>query len=79
MLDRLDQLRYATREKRLAELIQTACRHAVKGGDPLHESEIEALIREMQETKAPPTCPHGRPVVRRFSRGELERLFKRQQ
>ncbi|NLL53986.1 MAG: DNA mismatch repair endonuclease MutL [Clostridiales bacterium] len=79
MLDRLDQLRYATREKRLAELIQTACRHAVKGGDPLHESEIEALIREMQATKAPPTCPHGRPVVRRFSRGELERLFKRQQ
>ena len=50
---------------------------AVKGGDPLSESEIDALIREMLSTGAPPTCPHGRPVVKMISRRDLEKMFKR--
>ena len=41
------------------------------------ESEIDALIGEMLETGAPPTCPHGRPVVKQVSRRDLEKLFKR--
>ena len=43
----------------------------------LSDSEIEALIREMLETGAPPTCPHGRPVVKALSRRDLEKMFKR--
>ena len=79
MLDRLDQLKYATQEKRRMELIQTCCKHAVKGGDPLSQGEIAQLLRDMLNTRSPSTCPHGRPVLRRFTRGELERMFKRQQ
>lgn len=79
MLDRLDQLKYATVEKRRMELIQTSCKHAVKGGDPLSKEEIAQLLETMLETRSPSTCPHGRPVARSFSRGELERMFKRQQ
>ena len=53
------------------------CKSAVKGGDALSESEIDALIGEMLETGAPPTCTHGRPVVKQVSRRDLEKLFKR--
>lgn len=79
LIDRLDLLKSATLERRRAEVIQTSCKRAVKGGDPLSELEIEALIREMLETGAPPSCPHGRPVMKVMNRAELERQFKRLQ
>ena len=41
-----------------------ACKSAVKGGDPLNRDEVESLIRQMLSTGAPPTCPHGRPVMK---------------
>ena len=54
-----------------------ACKSAVKGGDPLTDSEIASLIDAMLSTGAPPTCPHGRPVVKKMTRRDLEKLFKR--
>ena len=77
MLGMLDRLRSATVDLRRAEIMQMACKSAVKGGDPLTDSEIDALIRQMLETGAPPTCPHGRPVMKSISRREMEKLFKR--
>ena len=73
----LNRLRNATIDLRRAEVMQMACKSAVKGGDPLSRDEIEALIRQMLETGAPPTCPHGRPVMKVITRRELEKLFKR--
>ena len=73
----LDKLRNATLDLRRAEVMQMACKSAVKGGDPLSEREVEALIRQLLETGAPPTCPHGRPVMKAISRRELEKMFKR--
>ncbi len=73
----LSRLKTATRDARYTELAQMACKAAVKGGDSLSESEIDALIREMLSTGAPPTCPHGRPVVKMISRRDLEKMFKR--
>ena len=32
---------------------------------------------EMLKTDAPPTCPHGRPVLKAFRKSEIERMFKR--
>ena len=40
-------------------------------------SEISALIAAMLETGAPPTCPHGRPVVKTLTKRDLEKMFKR--
>ncbi len=73
----LNRLKSATLDARRAEVAQMACKASVKGGDPLSESEIESLIRQLLDTGAPPTCPHGRPVMKVVSRRELEKLFKR--
>ena len=77
MIDRLDQLKNATLDRRRAEVIQASCKRAVKAGDHLNDAEVQALIDEMLKTDAPPTCPHGRPVLKAFRKAEIERMFKR--
>ena len=76
-INALNRLRNATVDLRRAEVMQMACKSAVKGGDALSDGEVEALIRTMLDTGAPPTCPHGRPVMKKITRRELEKLFKR--
>ena len=76
-INALNRLRNATIDLRRAEVMQMACKSAVKGGDPLSRDEVESLIRQMLSTGAPPTCPHGRPVMKSISRRELEKMFKR--
>lgn len=77
MIDRLDQLKNAAIDRRRTEVIQTSCKRSVKAGDKLTESEVRALVDEMMRTDAPPTCPHGRPVLKAFRKNEIERMFKR--
>ena len=76
-INALYRLKNATVDLRRAEVAQMSCKAAIKGGDPLSEFEIESLIRQLLETGAPPTCPHGRPVMKVISRRELEKMFKR--
>ena len=77
----LDQLmseqRVFTMEKRRAAILQTACKHAVKGGESLTEDAIRDLVTRMVEDKVTPTCPHGRPLVVAITHTELDRKFKR--
>jgi len=54
-----------------------ACRGAVKAGDPLTPTQFEGLMDYLISKGLDLTCPHGRPVVVRLSRGEVDRLFKR--
>jgi len=77
MLETLSDLRGAQLERRLQAVIKLSCRKAIKGGDALTSVEIEALVAEMLESGAPPTCPHGRPVARVITRNELEKMFWR--
>ena len=77
MIEQLDRLKSATLDRRRGELIQISCKRAVKAGDRLTDGEIRALLKEMAASNAPPTCPHGRPVLRMFRLGEIERMFKR--
>lgn len=77
LINSLNRLKNATLDMRRAEIMQMACKSAVKAGDRLSDSEVEALIQEMLVTDAPPTCPHGRPVMKAISRRELEKMFKR--
>ena len=59
------------------KLMQTACKHAVKGGEPVAEEEIRSLLTEFLSGNVPLTCPHGRPVVVRITKTELEKMFRR--
>ena len=62
------------KEKILASL---ACRAAVKANSVLTPEEVTALCRDLEKTPFNATCPHGRPIVIKFSLGEIERMFKR--
>lgn len=66
-----------TFEKKRTALLQTACKHAVKGGEPLSEDQLRSLLDEMIGKKVTPTCPHGRPLVVAITHRELDKKFKR--
>ncbi|HEU0265727.1 MAG TPA: DNA mismatch repair endonuclease MutL [Geobacterales bacterium] len=55
-----------------------ACHSVVRGAHPLSPAEILALFRRLDETDFAAACPHGRPVVTRIRRLDLERMFGRQ-
>lgn len=54
-----------------------ACRNAVKAGDRLSQSSMEALLDRLAGTENPFTCPHGRPTIINLSYEDLEKKFKR--
>lgn len=58
-------------------LHRMACHAAVKAGDRLAPSEIEALMSQWDATQNAHHCPHGRPTALIFTREELDRRFKR--
>lgn len=66
-----------TLEKRRTAILQTACKHAVKGGEKLDEASIRELVTRMIEDHVTPTCPHGRPLVVALTHAELDRKFRR--
>lgn len=58
-------------------LIQSSCKHAVKGGQMLDKRGIEEILSHYADGSTPLTCPHGRPVMIRFSKRDFEKMFKR--
>lgn len=58
------------------KLASAACKAAVKGGMDLTREEIDALFALMDGDMGL-KCPHGRPVVVRLTKTELEKMFKR--
>lgn len=57
--------------------ILCACRKSRKANESLSIPEMEALIRRLSACASPFTCPHGRPIIIRFTTRELEKMFKR--
>jgi len=55
----------------------TSCHAAIKVNTPLDATKMEWLLSELAKTEYPMSCPHGRPVVLRYSVREIERAFKR--
>jgi len=54
-----------------------ACHAAVKANDPLTREKMQYLLDELRRTSHSTVCPHGRPVVLRLTRREIERNFER--
>ena len=76
----LDQVKDINKSKlnlEMDKIIKNACVRSVKSGDKLHIIEIKKLIEDLKNTDNPYTCPHGRPVIIKMSKYEIERMFER--
>ena len=54
-----------------------ACHSAVRAGQTLTEDEMRELVRQLEQSVTPHTCPHGRPTMIHLSSGQLKREFGR--
>jgi DNA mismatch repair protein MutL len=78
VLTLLSEQQKDTKDALLKErLMQAACKHAIKGGEPVTREEIASLLDLFLNGEIPLTCPHGRPVVVRITKTELEKMFRR--
>ncbi len=63
------------RQEKVAQSL--SCHGAVKSGQQLSSEEMRGLIKQLEETKQPRTCPHGRPTMIHLSSRQLEKDFGR--
>ncbi|MBN1384271.1 MAG: DNA mismatch repair endonuclease MutL [Elusimicrobia bacterium] len=61
----------------LDNIMQTACKAAIKAGDKLSEAETAKLLDELFMCANPYTCPHGRPTIVKLTKDELDKRFLR--
>ncbi|TES39343.1 DNA mismatch repair endonuclease MutL [Staphylococcus epidermidis] len=57
--------------------IMMSCKKSIKANHYLKNNEMADLIDQLREAEDPFTCPHGRPIIIKYSNYELEKLFKR--
>jgi len=58
--------------------VSVACHSgAVRAGQVLGDDEMRALVRQLEKTAVPHTCPHGRPTLLHLSNSQLRREFGR--
>jgi len=65
----------AKRDEKIAQSV--ACHSAVKAGHTLSSEEMRELIKQLEQTRQPRTCPHGRPTMIHLSSRQLEKEFGR--
>ncbi|MBT9545776.1 MAG: DNA mismatch repair endonuclease MutL [Candidatus Sericytochromatia bacterium] len=54
-----------------------ACHSAIRAGDPLTLEQMQKIVQNWSKTRNPYTCPHGRPILLKFSKLELNKRFLR--
>ena len=57
--------------------ISLACHGAVRAGQSLSDDAMHELVRQLEKTLSPHTCPHGRPTLIHLSAGQLSKEFGR--
>jgi len=62
-------------EEKIAESL--ACHGAIRAGQQLSSEEMRELVKQLEKTKQPRTCPHGRPTMIHLSARQLEKEFGR--
>lgn len=81
LIDLLDALAEGGEPEEEALLDQAlttlACHGAVRAGKTLSLEEMRDLIRQLEKTQLPHTCPHGRPIMKHLSTELLAREFGR--
>ncbi|WP_408011057.1 DNA mismatch repair endonuclease MutL [Pseudalkalibacillus sp. A8] len=68
-----------TNLKKLREdaAIMMSCKGSIKANHHLRNDEMTALIESLRKAGDPFTCPHGRPIIIKFTTYEIEKMFKR--
>lgn len=66
-----------TVEVKLNKIATMACKAAVKANDYLTQIEMEKLISDLRYIDNPFNCPHGRPIIIKFTEYELDKKFRR--
>ena len=66
-----------TTEVKYNRIATLACKAAVKANDYLNQMEMEKLINDLRFIDDPFHCPHGRPVIIKFTNYELDKKFRR--
>ena len=67
--------RAVNNRERITRII--ACRGAIKAGTVCTKEQCQRIVNQIRYAKNPFTCPHGRPTMVRFSRADLDTMFKR--
>ena len=62
-------------EEKIAQSL--ACHGAIRAGQQLSNEEMRELIKQLEQTKQPRACPHGRPTMIHLSAYQLEKEFGR--
>jgi DNA mismatch repair protein MutL len=75
ILEKNDDL---SREDALDAMLSVmACHGAVRAGQPLSFDEMRDLVEQLHAAQLPGHCPHGRPVAKKFTYYDIEKMFKR--
>ncbi|GAA0339317.1 DNA mismatch repair endonuclease MutL [Bacillus carboniphilus] len=78
MIEQLLQMNKISIEKiREEAAILMSCKGSIKANRYLRQEEIETLLNDLRKASDPFTCPHGRPILVKFTTYELEKMFKR--
>lgn len=59
------------------KISQTACKSAIKAGYKFNKDQQKALLKFFIDNGMPTHCPHGRPTMIKFTKQEIEKMFKR--
>ncbi len=73
----IDNKTSITPETLLSHVASMSCKAAVKGGNSMAEPQAHELLKELMSLENPYNCPHGRPVLVKITKRELEKKFKR--
>lgn len=60
-----------------SRIIKMSCKRAVKAGDSLDIRQLKSIVDAYTGDSVPLTCPHGRPVLIRITKTDLQKMFKR--
>lgn len=64
-------------ELRNNAIAMASCKMSIKANQVLTDIEMNKVISDLYECKNPFTCPHGRPIITKMEKKDLEKMFKR--
>ena len=64
-------------ELRNDAIAMASCKMSIKANQILNEVEMNKVISDLYECNNPFTCPHGRPIITKMEKKDLEKMFKR--